>query len=207
MARPVGKRFQRFGSWQSASTYPACGHSPGQDGVSRVLVLITISACDRHSRYQVARTPVDCQAISFPPPTDLVSRLRRSVRGRPISIRSPSRRQDCRSHRGVALPTRSGPACSRSPPTRLSASVIRTSATRCAYQILDSAILVVKAAEDRSWFDNAETLDCSMKGGVFGQRSVGSEFVVIAGTWSGSGADALRPGPRHGPGTLAGSSR
>jgi hypothetical protein len=58
MARPVGKRFQRFGSWQSASTYPACGRSPGQDGVSRVLVLITTSACDRHFRYQVARTPV-----------------------------------------------------------------------------------------------------------------------------------------------------
>jgi hypothetical protein len=58
MARPVGKQFQRFGSWQSASTYPACGRSPGQDGVSRVLVLITLSARDRHFRYQVARTPV-----------------------------------------------------------------------------------------------------------------------------------------------------
>ena len=43
----------------SASTYPACGRSPGQDGVSRVLVLITLSACDRHFRYQVARTPVE----------------------------------------------------------------------------------------------------------------------------------------------------
>jgi hypothetical protein len=41
--------------------------------------------------------------------------------------------------------------------------------------------LVVKAAEDGSWCDSAETLDCSMKRGVIGQRSVGSEFVVIGG--------------------------
>jgi len=45
-------------SCQSASTYPACGRSPGQDGESRVPVLITPSACDRHIRYQVAGTPV-----------------------------------------------------------------------------------------------------------------------------------------------------
>src|ERR1700722_21018094 len=57
MARPVGSSFIDLAPG-SASTYPACGRSPGQDGVSRVLVLITLSACDRHFRYQVARTPV-----------------------------------------------------------------------------------------------------------------------------------------------------
>jgi hypothetical protein len=33
---------------QSASTYPACGHSPGQDGDPRVPVLIKLTASERH---------------------------------------------------------------------------------------------------------------------------------------------------------------
>ena len=40
---------------------------------------------NRHFRCQVARTPVQLRAISFPPPTDLVNRLA-GQRGRPISI-------------------------------------------------------------------------------------------------------------------------
>jgi len=44
MARPVCKRFFRERSGQSASTYPASGPSPGQDGDTRVPVLINFSA-------------------------------------------------------------------------------------------------------------------------------------------------------------------
>jgi hypothetical protein len=44
MARPVCKRFLRSVSEQSASTYPACEHSSGQDGDPRVLVLINFTA-------------------------------------------------------------------------------------------------------------------------------------------------------------------
>jgi len=40
MARPVGKQFCRSAPGQSASTYPACGSSPGQDGDPHVPVLI-----------------------------------------------------------------------------------------------------------------------------------------------------------------------
>ncbi len=38
---------------------------------------------------------------------------------------------------------------------------------------------MVKATEDRAWCDNAETLNGTMERGVFGQGSVGSEFIVI----------------------------
>jgi hypothetical protein len=110
MARPVGKQFQRFGSWQSASTYPAYGRSPGQDGGSRVPVLINLTACDRHFRYQVARTPVRLSGHLASTTHRPRQPLRRSAR-RPISIRSPSRRQHCRSRPGGALPIRSWPAC------------------------------------------------------------------------------------------------
>jgi transposase len=44
MARPVCKRFRRERSGQSASTYPASGPGPGQDGDTRVPVLINFSA-------------------------------------------------------------------------------------------------------------------------------------------------------------------
>jgi hypothetical protein len=42
----------------------------------------------------------------------------------------------------------------------------------------------MKATEDRSRCDNAETLDRAMERGVFGQGSVGSEFVVVVGIGS-----------------------
>ena len=58
MARPVGKQFQRFGLASLHQRIRPLGVSPGQDGESRVPVLITPSACDRHIRYQVAGTPV-----------------------------------------------------------------------------------------------------------------------------------------------------
>jgi transposase len=37
-----------YDTCQSASTYPACGHSPGQDGDPRVPVLIKLTASERH---------------------------------------------------------------------------------------------------------------------------------------------------------------
>jgi transposase len=58
MARPVRKQFLRYESCQSASTYPACGHCPGQDGDPRVPVLIKLTASERHFLNQGARTPV-----------------------------------------------------------------------------------------------------------------------------------------------------
>jgi hypothetical protein len=58
MARPVSKQFQRFGLASLHQRIRPVGVSPGQDGESRVPVLINPSACDRHIRYQVAGTPV-----------------------------------------------------------------------------------------------------------------------------------------------------
>ncbi len=37
-----------YDTCQSASTYPACGHRPGQDGDPRVPVLIKLTASERH---------------------------------------------------------------------------------------------------------------------------------------------------------------
>jgi transposase len=48
MARPVCKQFLRYDFCQSASTYPACGLGPGQDGDPRVPVLIKVTASERH---------------------------------------------------------------------------------------------------------------------------------------------------------------
>jgi hypothetical protein len=51
--------------------YPASGFFPGQDGDTRVPVLIKLSAKLSASSAiflkQVSRTPFDCQAISLPP--------------------------------------------------------------------------------------------------------------------------------------------
>jgi hypothetical protein len=47
-------------------------HRPGQDGDPRVPVLIKLSASKRHFLNQDSRTPVDCQAISLPPPANIV---------------------------------------------------------------------------------------------------------------------------------------
>jgi hypothetical protein len=48
MARPIRKQFLRYDFCQSASTYPACGLGPGQDGDPRVPVLIKVTASERH---------------------------------------------------------------------------------------------------------------------------------------------------------------
>jgi len=49
------------------------------------------------------------------------------------------------------------------------------------YRILDSAILVVKTAKDRSRCNGAEPLDNATERRVLAQRSVSSEFFVIVG--------------------------
>jgi hypothetical protein len=52
-------------SEQFASTYPVSGQRPGQDGGSRVPVLIKFTATERHFLNQGSETPNDCQAISL----------------------------------------------------------------------------------------------------------------------------------------------
>ena len=71
-------------SEQSASTYPVSGRSPGQDGDSRVPVLIKLTATERHFLNQDSETPIDCQAISLHHQQTIESRSR-SRRGRPNS--------------------------------------------------------------------------------------------------------------------------
>ena len=44
---------------------------------------------------------------------------------------------------------------------------------------LDSAILVMKAAENRSRCDGAEPLNCPMNGSVLAQSSMSPRFIVI----------------------------
>lgn len=62
-----------LGSDQSTPTYPVTRQSHlGQDGDPRVLVLTKATASERHFLCQVSRTPVDCQAISLPPPADFI---------------------------------------------------------------------------------------------------------------------------------------
>jgi transposase len=45
---PRPQAVSAYDTCQSASTYPACGHSPGQDGDPRVPVLIKLAASERH---------------------------------------------------------------------------------------------------------------------------------------------------------------
>ena len=49
------------------------------------------------------------------------------------------------------------------------------------YRKLDSAILVVKAAEDRLRRDGADALNRAMKRGVLVQRSMSSRLIIIGG--------------------------
>jgi transposase len=51
----------------------------------------------------------------------------------------------------------------------------------CVYRKLDSAILVVKAAEDRLRCDGAEALNRAMKRGVLVQRSMSPQLIIISG--------------------------
>ena len=48
------------------------------------------------------------------------------------------------------------------------------------YRKLDSAILMMKAAQDRRRCDNAEALNRTMERGIFVQRAMDSRFIVIA---------------------------
>ena len=47
------------------------------------------------------------------------------------------------------------------------------------YQKLDSAILVMKSAEDRLRCDGAEALNGAMERGVLVQRSVGPRLIIV----------------------------
>ena len=52
---------------QFASTYPASGLNPGQDGDTQRPGPHKTPGVERHFLNQVSRTPFDCQAISIPP--------------------------------------------------------------------------------------------------------------------------------------------
>src|SRR5674476_733452 len=51
----------------------------------------------------------------------------------------------------------------------------------CVYRKLDSAIMVVKAAEDRLRCDGADALNRAMKRGVLVQRSMSPQLIIIGG--------------------------
>ena len=55
-------------------------------------------------------------------------------------------------------------------------------ATSCVYRKLDSAILVVKAAEDRLWRDCAGALNGVMNWSVLVQRTMNPRPIVVGGT-------------------------
>jgi len=65
---------------QSTPTYPVSGHRPGQDGDSHVSSPHKTHGVERHFLKQVSGTPINCQAISFPPLADIVSHSPRSGR-------------------------------------------------------------------------------------------------------------------------------
>src|SRR5674476_298326 len=50
---------------------------------------------------------------------------------------------------------------------------------QCVYRKLDSAIMVVKAAEDRLRCDGADALNRAMERGVLVQRSMSSSLIII----------------------------
>jgi hypothetical protein len=84
----------------------------------------------------------------------------------------------------------------------------------CVYQKLDSAIMVVKAAEDRLRCDGAETLNRAMEWGVLVQRSMSPQLIIIGGICNnrrhmhrGFGAGALHRIRSCDPGIPGGSSR
>src|SRR5204862_4147887 len=51
----------------------------------------------------------------------------------------------------------------------------------CACRKLDSAMLVMKAAEDRLRCDDAEALNRPMEWGILVQRAVNARFIIIRG--------------------------
>jgi hypothetical protein len=51
---------------------------------------------------------------------------------------------------------------------------------RCVYRKSDSAILVMKTAEDRSRCDDSEALNRARERGIFAQRAMNSRLVVIS---------------------------
>jgi hypothetical protein len=62
--------------------------------------------------------------------------------------------------------------------------------TLCVYRKLNSAIMVVKAAEDRLRCDGADALNCAMKRGVLVQRSMSPQLIIIDGICAEDGAQA-----------------
>ncbi len=51
----------------------------------------------------------------------------------------------------------------------------------CVYRKSDSAILMMKTAEDRLRCDDAEALNRARERGIFAQRAMNSRLVVISG--------------------------
>ena len=56
-----------------------------------------------------------------------------------------------------------------------------TPATACLYRKLDSAIVVMKSAEDRPRCDAAYVLDGAMDRSVFAKRPMSPQLVIISG--------------------------
>jgi transposase len=71
MARPVRKQFLRSDLASLRQRIRRGRPALRQDGDPRVPVLIKAAASGRHFLAQGSETPVDCQAISLPPPADL----------------------------------------------------------------------------------------------------------------------------------------
>src|SRR5437763_2808898 len=72
-----------------------------------------------------------------------------------------------------------------------------TSSKTCACRKSDSAILVVKAAEDRLRCDDAEVLNRPMKWGILVQQAMNARFIIIRGILAQDPAQVRLPEHDH----------
>src|SRR4029453_11824651 len=95
----------------------------------------------------------------------------------------------------------------RMEPAKASRLVYVLRKSSCVYRKSDSAILVMKTAEDRPRCDDAEALNRARERGIFAQRAMNARLVVIGRRNLAFGASGPRPRPPCGRHIPVGSFR
>ena len=119
MARPVCKWFLRSELSSLRQRIRPVGSSPGQDGDPRASGPHKLPASSAIFLTRISGSPVDCQAISLPPPADIAAAVRHrpALRGRSRYAAADGRGIE-RLRRAAAPPRRCAPACWPAPPRR-----------------------------------------------------------------------------------------